>query len=354
MCPNRKQMSRSAHAVKCHPAIVEGPRRPELLDLTTTKPRSKLLGNSLHVFICMILATSIVSCGTDPDEEWQTVTPQQHVFQGDQSKPKSIFIFLDGTKNAPDSNTNVWRLYQFLLQNHDPQMTSLYIEGVGSAESAPITESALGRGMEQKVLMGYQFISSNYNPGDNIYIFGFSRGAHQARSLAGLISYAGVPATSIQDSDHLVDIGNEIIELVKKKSDEDYLDEWKSWQPGQTPILGSEIKDKLGLEVLPAQIEFLGLWDTVPGSSLKDYGVCKENKGVVKKYLYWGVPGTDKGERYKTDSYPAIRRIAHAVSLDEKRSKFVPILICQEINHEYTQIEEVWFPRGSRRYRGRL
>ena len=246
MCPDRKQMSRSDHAVKCHETIVEGSRRPKLPDPTNTKSISKLLGNSLHVFICIVLATSILGCATDPGEEGQTFPSQQHVFQGDRSKKKNIFVFLDGTSNAWELNTNVWRLYQFILQNHDPQMTALYIEGVGSAESAPITEFALGRGMEQKILMGYQFISSNYTSGDNIYIFGFSRGAHQARSLAGLISYAGIPATSIQESDHLMDIGNQIIELVKKKSDDDYLDEWKSWQPDHAPILGPEIKTDLG------------------------------------------------------------------------------------------------------------
>lgn len=82
----------------------------------------------------------------------------------------------------------------------------------------------------------------------------------------------------------------------------------------------------------------------MPGSSLKDYGYCKEEKGFVKKYLYWLIPGIDKGERYKSDSYPAIRHIAHAVSIDEKRSKFAPLLVCPAINSKYTKLSEVWFP----------
>lgn len=94
----------------------------------------------------------------------------------------------------------------------------------------------------------------------------------------------------------------------------------------------------------PAEIKFLGVWDTVPGSSFKKYGYCKEHKGFVKKYFYWLIPGVDKGERYKTDSYPPIRQIAHAVSLDEKRSMFQPVLLCPAINANVTKLDEVWFP----------
>ena len=64
----------------------------------------------------------------------------------------------------------------------------------------------------------------------------------------------------------------------------------------------------------------------------------------MKKDLSQFFPGIDKGERYKTDSYPPIRHMAHAVSLDEKRSKFTPLLLCQAINPTYTEINEVWFP----------
>jgi uncharacterized protein (DUF2235 family) len=269
--------------------------------------------------------------------------------QGDYNKHKNIFIFLDGTANNKNSSTNVWLLFQLVRQNDDPQTTATYIEGVGSAEDAPIVETALGRGMEQRILKAYRFITDNYNPGDDIYIFGFSRGAHQARALAGLIAYAGIPAISDKDRDDRNNdrddrIGNDIIELVKKKSDSDFLDKWRLWHPRETPFLAREIENTLKLEMQSAEIKFLGVWDTVPGSSLKNYGICKENQGFLKKDLYWLIPGTDKGERYKTDSYPAIRQIAHAVALDEKRSKFMPLLVCDEINAEYTKISEVWFP----------
>ena len=93
-----------------------------------------------------------------------------------------------------------------------------------------------------------------------------------------------------------------------------------------------------------ARIRFLGVWDTVPGSSLKNYRGCKEDKGFIKSYLWWLIPGIDRGERYKAASYPPISEIAHAVALDEKRSKFAPLLVCEAINPEYTKVTEVWFP----------
>ena len=108
--------------------------------------------------------------------------------------------------------------------------------------------------------------------------------------------------------------------------------------------MAAKIKDELGFEKQSAEVRFLGVWDTVPGSSLKGCGVCKEEKGFIKKSFYWLVPGIDKGERYKTNSYPAIRQIAHAVSLDENRSKFAPLLICDAMNSKYTEISELWFP----------
>ena len=197
--------------------------------------------------------------------------------------------------------------------------------------------------MEQRILEGYEFVSKNFAPDDNVYIFGFSRGAHQARSLAGMISYAGVPVEQNDVNVQRKFTYNDVIELVKTKSDEDYREAWLSWSPGQAPPMESEINKKLGIGVKPVSIVFLGVWDTVPGSSLKKYGFCKEKRGFIKRGSVF-IPGIDKGERYKTDSYPPIRHIAHAVSLDEKRSKFRPLLVCPAIKDAETEIHEVWFP----------
>jgi uncharacterized protein (DUF2235 family) len=322
----------------------------------------------IALFALIILISACASRSSEKKSEslMEIPTSSTHPLNGDPSIHKSIFVFLDGTANNRTSSTNVWRLYEMITKINDPQMTGFYIEGVGSAEDPldtghlgqvqEILELGLGKNMQDRILKGYEFIARNYNPGDDVYIFGFSRGAHQARSLAGLIAYSGVPKLSDEDrkqlaidKDYLKKIGNDILELTKKKIDEDYLDEWKSWNSSQAPLLAEEIKNKKingkkGREMLSAEVAFLGVWDTVPGSSLKSYEICKEHKGFIKRLFNW-VPGVDRGERYKTDSYPPIRRIAHAVSLDEKRSKFSPILVCKAIdNPNPTNLNEQWFP----------
>ncbi len=293
----------------------------------------------MQMFSCVAAAVFLVGCAHGAAN-----LSLKHSFRGDPDKQKDIFVFLDGTKNDPSSRTNVWKLYDLLDTDNAPQMTAVYIDGVGSLHDKPVTGAVLGRGMEDRILEGYKYIAQHYRPGDNIYIFGFSRGAHQARALAGFLAYAGIPIVTDNDHDHLIRTGNSILELLKKKSDEDFLNKWASWKPKQAPLLAAEIKKKLDLEMQPAEITFLGVWDTVPGSSLKKYAHCKEIKGIVKKYLYWLIPGVDKGDRYKSDSYPPIHQIAHALSIDEKRSKFKPLLLCEPINPEYTKLYEVWFP----------
>lgn len=102
-------------------------------------------------------------------------------------------------------------------------------------------------------------------------------------------------------------------------------------QNPHVPPLMDRVSQMMSLPFRPAKIAMLGLWDTVPGSSFKDYSDCRE------------VPDSRRGERYKTGSYPNTQRIFHAVSLDENRSKFVPILLCPAMVANMTIISEVWF-----------
>lgn len=333
-----------------------------------TNPRccAAVFTNALTMLSCVALVHVIADTPLYAEEGQDEVHLNRCRLAGDPHKPKSIFVFLDGTANDQSSRTNVWQLYDLISKNNDPQTMCAYLEGVGTANDPFDTrhfgsleqglELALGMHMQDRILAGYEFIAHNYNPGDDIYIFGFSRGAHQARSLAGLLAYAGVPKLSDDDREqiardrgYLKEIGNDILKLAKKKRDKDYEEQWRSWSSGQMPLLAEDIAKqtihgKRLREVQATEVTFLGVWDTVPGSSFKNYGRCKEEIGFWKTYFFW-LPVITEGERYKSDSYPAIRRIAHAVSLDEKRSKFRPILVCPAIaNSNPTSVTEVWFP----------
>lgn len=308
--------------------------------LTVAQSRDRSFLSLRYLFLLLGLLGSLVGVDavSHADEAIQNPKVFKHDFAGDPARTKSIFVFLDGTSNDKNSATNVWKLYQSITKNNDPQMTAYYIEGVGTARK-PIIMAALGLGQEARILRGYEFIMQEYRPGDKVYLFGFSRGAHEARALAGLIAYAGVPSGNNQARP----IGNKILELIQEKEDEDYVDAWKSWKVGDLPLLANEIREELNVSVQSAEVDFLGVWDTVPGSSFKTYtGGCKEDIGWLKRNLYW-LPWIDRGERYKTGTYPPIRHLAHALAIDEKRSKFAPNFLCAPIS-DYSKIEEVWFP----------
>jgi uncharacterized protein (DUF2235 family) len=107
---------------------------------------------------------------------------------------KRLALFFDGTWNKPENNTNVWRLALMLAdrgQDGVPQ-EKFYDEGVGTRLLDRFTGGAFGYGLSGNVRLGYRWLMEHYNPGDEIFIFGFSRGAFTARSLAGVIARCGL------------------------------------------------------------------------------------------------------------------------------------------------------------------
>jgi len=278
------------------------------------------------LFISGCSTNPVTQIAPNPDTERAEVT----------EKSKDIFIFYDGTANNWSSRTNVRRLFEIISVAENPEHLTIYMDGVGSS-STPITGSALGYGMKPRILEGYKFLTRYYRPGYRVFVFGFSRGAFQARALAGMVAYNGIPRIdrdhvfSEADLKRLNSQADSIWKLSKDKydlSDE----EWGKWNSGSLPPFAGEINRILEIETTPIPIEFLGIWDTVPGSSFKEYNLFKE------------CPDGKKGDRYKIQPYPNIGEIAHAVSLDEKRSKFRPVLVHPPIDPARTELHQVWFP----------
>src|SRR6266571_8519578 len=110
---------------------------------------------------------------------------------------RKIVLFADGTGNAFTTQaSNVWRLYE-ALDRTKPDQIAHYIKGVGTAAWRPLAalDGATGIGVPSNVRKLYRFLCWNWQPADEIYIFGFSRGAFTARTLAALIATQGlVPA----------------------------------------------------------------------------------------------------------------------------------------------------------------
>lgn len=133
---------------------------------------------------------------------------------------KNILIFSDRTGQAgglrPDQRlSNIYKLYRATRTGPDSpidpaKQIAFYDPGLGSGEvsgpfwSQPVTSirkvlsSGFGTGFTRNVADCYEAILSVYEPGDRIYLFGFSRGAYTARSVAGVMNLCGVP---VKDTD---------------------------------------------------------------------------------------------------------------------------------------------------------
>src|ERR1700688_1447885 len=211
---------------------------------------------------------------------------------------KNIVICCDGTGNEfSDRNSNVVKVYQMLVL--DPAQVAYYHPGVGTmgARSAlsPIGKAwtkligyAFGYGASDNVADAYQFLMRNFKPDDQIYVFGFSRGAYTARVLCGLLHMVGLLR---EDNEGLIPYA---IRLMKTKPLTD--DVFK---------IAGKFKSTFSRDCRP---HFVGVWDTVSS-------------------MGW------------------IYNIArHAISIDERRAFFRQNLFGSASPKNANQsVEEVWF-----------
>lgn len=247
---------------------------------------------------------------------------------------KKIIIFCDGTWNKADQQrngrpcpTNVLRLFEATCHQDregNPQVAH-YIEGVGTRASERLAGDGFGFGISSNIINAYSFIVSNYEPGDEILLFGFSRGAFTARSLAGMIYNVGVLR---RDQLHLV---KEAYGMYRSKN----------WHPkSQASIAFRDANSHKG----DAKIAFLGVWDTV--------GALGAPFGVV---LGWITDKLFHTKFHDTKLSPIVLSAYHALAIDEHRWPFRPTQ--WELSEEHQArieesrrkgqtlpYEEKWFP----------
>lgn len=108
---------------------------------------------------------------------------------------KNIIICSDGTWQSPesDTSTHILRIARGIAPEDAAgnKQVVFYDWGVGS-DGNPLTGGATGNGIDKNILDCYRFLVHNYDDGDAVYLFGFSRGAYTVRSLAGLIGNCGI------------------------------------------------------------------------------------------------------------------------------------------------------------------
>jgi hypothetical protein len=165
-------------------------------------------------------------------------------------------------------------------------------------------------GIDDNIRSGYMFLAQNYIEGDEIYLFGFSRGAFTARSLVGLISSAGLLTRQ-----SLGQLGYAW----------EYYRTPKAERPGKTFV---ESRNGAAEVYEKADITFLGVWDTVgalgiPGKLFQHFN---ERKNAF----------------YDTGLCPIVRVARHAMAIDEHRGAFVPTFWTGEIPAG-CDVKQVWF-----------
>lgn len=236
---------------------------------------------------------------------------------------KRIAIFCDGTWNRPKDDTNVNRLCKLLAQTDaDGNIQErIYVRGVGARDQDGFIAKAIDRvgggafgwGLTENIEEAYRELIKVYEVGDKIYLFGFSRGAYTARSLAGLIRNCGLPTPDTVGSIP------EAIRLYRERSDDSKPDEPRSlrFRADFSPLVATSAED-LNLRINPGQchqlqIAYQGIWDTVGA-----LGVPNHITGLAKLF----------NKRYKfhdAELSSSVTSARHAIAIDEKRRTYPPV-----------------------------
>lgn len=217
---------------------------------------------------------------------------------------KRLALFMDGTWNKAESNTNVWEMYRSVLPEDGRKVRQLrkHLDGVGDRWFNRLRGGALGYGLSAKVLEGYRWLAEHYDDGDEVYLFGFSRGAFTARSVGGLIKTCG---------------------LLRRGGAMTVAEVFRRYQAGKGLRSILDVERAAGDRLDAAdrrllensrriRVEMIGVWDTV--GSL----------GVPWTALPW----IGRGNFFFHNTWPSelYRHMAHAVAIDEQRGPYKPTL----------------------------
>src|SRR5690606_16747251 len=182
-----------------------------------------------------------------------------------------------------------------------------------------LLQGAFGWGLFEKIEAAYRFLMFNYEPGDEVYIFGFSRGAYTARSLAGLIRKCGIAPRS--QAGRIREIFEFYKDAATKPDSDEAQQKRMIWSPD---VVLKELDRKWRIEhgadpvsVASAKlltIRYVGVWDTVGAL------------GVPKHLLVNSFFPTKKYEFHDHQLSSTVNAARHAVATDERRRSFEPSL----------------------------
>jgi uncharacterized protein (DUF2235 family) len=251
---------------------------------------------------------------------------------------RKIVLFSDGTGNSSGkaNKTNVWRMFQALNRTNAGQLAK-YDDGVGTSSIKYLAAigGAFGWGLKRNAIDLYKFVCRNYEPGAEIYGFGFSRGSFTMRVVVSLIDNQGlVRFRSEAELHHAAHAAYRRYRAERFPSANPIVTALRLLRDfGEPPPKRIVERDKL-------PIRFLGLWDTVEA-----YGMpIAELKRGIDLYIWPLVFGDKSLSRH-------VERACHALSLDDERTTFHPLLWDEEEEAQLIaqskvkpgRLTQVWF-----------
>jgi len=230
---------------------------------------------------------------------------------------KRLILCCDGTWQDLETEfpTNIVRIAQAVKPTDSNGMTQMvfYDEGVGTFNFLDkAAGGAFGWGLDRNIAQAYRFLVLNWEPGDEIHLFGFSRGAYTVRSLGGLIRKCG-----ILDGQYLRKIPNAL----------------NIYRDREAPVDGPEavnFRTNYGKE---AQITSLVCFDTVGSLGLPDQ----------IPFLPFDNWANAKYQFHDIQISKLIDHAFHAVAIDEPRKVFAPTLMEKSPNHRQQKVRQTWF-----------
>jgi uncharacterized protein (DUF2235 family) len=239
--------------------------------------------------------------------------------------PKKLVVCCDGTWNVPDevhggvaAPTNVAKLALGVATGGDSGQLLFYEPGVGTRPDEHLLGGAFGLGLSRNVLNAYEFLCENYDQGDTLFLFGFSRGAYTARSLGGLIRNCGILRRD--------NVGR------AEEAFAFYRDRTSHTHP--SAIASQLFRSMYAYD--DEDIHFIGVWDTVGALGIPDDLPGWEELGrrITNWQELWGFHDTQLSSH--------VRFAYHALAIDEQRKPFRPTLWTSDDASDQT-VEQVWF-----------
>ena len=240
---------------------------------------------------------------------------------------RKLIVCSDGTWNTPDqmdqgvpAPTNVARMSNAIVKNPVQKVYYHPRVGTGNAGWDKASGGGTGTGLTRNILSAYEWLCRNYEQDDDIYLFGFSRGAYTVRSLAGFIARCGLLKTETFGTAELW----KAIELLYAQGYREHKD-----IPALRAKIGEgKFRNPPGV-VIPTR--FIGVWDTVGALGIPDDMGILNLLDNPKDHVF-----------HDTSLGASVKAARHALAMDELRGAFQPTL-WTDVEAD-RNVKQVWFP----------